>query len=131
MTTKPPNHKPWQPKILAINRRITTTGLVDNTENVYVCNNCKLITKFYNKSMQIGSSILDRISSSWEKIPLWLSQQDGTKEVLFNLNNLFFFPYSPLNLVSLGLLNDHGIYYNNKDKTLYDKESKQIFTYTQ
>lgn len=89
------------------------------------------MTKYYDKPTQIGSSISDRISPGQEKIQLWLSQKNGIKVVILNLNNVFFLLCNPSNLVSLELLTDHGIYDNNENKVLYDKKSKEILTYAQ
>ena len=56
----------------------------------------------------------------------------GRKEgAILDLKNVFFLPNSPSNLVSLGLLNNLGIFHNNEDEILYDKEIKTPLAYAQ
>lgn len=87
--------------------------------------------KYYEKSTKIRRSTSDGISLGQGKVWLRLNLADNQEKVILDLKNVFFFPYSPLNLVSLGSLSNYGIYYNNKNKVLYDKESKAILVYTQ
>ncbi len=49
--------------------------------------------------------------------------------MVLNLNDVFLLPSSPSNLVSLGLLNIQGIFYDNENKTLYDKRMKETLAY--
>ncbi len=51
---------------------------------------------------------------------------DNEDKVILNLKNVYYLPSSPSNLVSLALLNDHGIYYNNEKERLYEKSSGRI-----
>ena len=55
----------------------------------------------------------------------------GAKESLLNLRNVFYLPNSPSNLISLSLLNNAGIYYNNEQQALYDKTNRKPFAFAQ
>lgn len=46
--------------------------------------------------------------------------------MIFYLKNVFFMPSSLSNLVSLVLLNNEKIFYNNKNITLYNINTKKI-----
>lgn len=46
--------------------------------------------------------------------------------MIFDLKDVFFLPSNPCNLVSLVLLNKHDIFYNNKNKTLYNLKIKEV-----
>lgn len=48
--------------------------------------------------------------------------------MIFNFKNIFLIPNSPYNLVSLVLLNNYNIFYDNKNKVLYNLKIKEIFT---
>ena len=75
---------------------------------------------------KIGGSTSDRISPGRGKIRLRLALKDGFEGLILNLQNMFYFPNSPCNLLSLGLLNNSGIYYDNENETLYKIHSRQI-----
>lgn len=125
---EPNTHKAWQPKILAIKGPRTAFWLVDSAANVYVYNDRNLMTKFYNKPTQIGGSTSDGVSLGQGKVWLCFSQKNSTEGVILNLKDVFFLPSSPCNLVSLALLNNHKIFYNNKNETFYDLETKEVLT---
>lgn len=56
---------------------------------------------------------------------------DGTEGLVLNLRNVYYLPNSPCNLVSLGLLNDSGIFHDNENETLFQVESRQILAQAQ
>lgn len=86
------------------------------------------MTTFYNKpSMQINGFISDKVSPDWKKVQLCLSQKDDTKRIILNLKDVFFLLSSPCNFVSLALLNNYKIFYDNKNKTLYNLKTKKVF----
>lgn len=70
--------------------------------------------------------ILDGISPGRRRIELCPSQRDDTEEVIFNLKNIFFLLSSTYNLVSLALLYNHDIFYNNKNEIFYNLKTKEV-----
>lgn len=56
--------------------------------------------------------------------------KDGHKKVVLNLNSVFCLLFSLSKLVNFGFFNIHKIFYNNKNKILYNKRIKEILTYT-
>lgn len=78
------------------------------------------MTEYQEQLTKIGRSILDNISLGQRKIQLRLSPKNGFKGLIFNFQNIYYLPKSLYNLISLGLLNDSSIYYDNKNKTLYE-----------
>lgn len=84
------------------------------------------MTELYNKLIQIGSFISDGILPDQRKVRFYLSQRDGTERAIFDLKDIFFLPSSLYNLVSLALLNNHDIFHNNKNKTLYNLKIKEV-----
>ena len=48
-----------------------------------------------------------------------------------HLQNVYHLPYSPCNLVSLGLLNNSGIYHDNENETLYEVKTRQVLAQAQ
>lgn len=60
-----------------------------------------------------------------------LAREYGNEGLILNLRNVFYLPKSPSNLVSLGLLNDAGIYYDNENKSLYNKVSRKPLAFAQ
>ena len=57
-----------------------------------------------------------------------LALKDGLKSLILNLRNVYYLLNSVCNLVSLGLLNDSGIFHDNKNETLYQVKSRQTLT---
>ena len=78
--------------------------------------------------MKIGGSTLDGISLGKGKIRLKLVFKDNSENLILNLQNVFYLPNSPCNLLSLGFLNNSDIYHENKNETFYKIYSKQINT---
>ncbi len=62
-------------------------------------------------------STSDGSSPGRGKIRLRLGLEDDSEGVILNLRNVYYLPSSPCNLVSLGLLNDSGIFHDNRNET--------------
>lgn len=105
--------------------------LVDSAADIHVCNDKSLMTGYYEKPTRIGRSIADGMLPGQGNVRFCLSLKGGKEGVILDLKDVFFLPSSPSNLVSLGLLNNYGIFHNNEDKTLYDKETKTPLAYAQ
>ena len=84
------------------------------------------MTEYHDRPTRIGEFISDDMSTWQRKVRLRLSQKDRSQGVILNLKDMFFLPRSPSNLVSLALLNNNGISYNNKNETLYDVDTKEV-----
>lgn len=100
--------------------------LINLAVDVYIYNNQFLIMEDYNKPIKIGRSILNRSLLGRKKIQLQLSLKDSSKSFILNLQNVYYLLSSQCNLVSLKLLNNSKIFYYNKNKILYQLESKKI-----
>lgn len=59
---------------------------------------------------------------------LVLAKKNGIKNIILDFNDVFFLSNSLCNLINLILLNNHKIFYNNKNKTLYDLDTKEVLT---
>ena len=66
-----------------------------------------------------------------EKIQLRLTLNDGSERLILNLQNVYYLPTSPCNLVSFGFLNDSDIYYDNENEILYQVQTRQILVLAQ
>ncbi len=75
--------------------------------------------------MKVGGSILDRVLPKRGKIQLSLGLNDDFEGLILNLHNVYYLPNCPYNLVSLRLLNNSGIYYNNEHESLYQVGSRK------
>lgn len=78
--------------------------------------------------MRIGGSILDRISLGQGKIRLQLgvSRESKSKGVILTVDKNYYLPNSISKLVSLIFLNNNKIYLQNKYKTFYNSNIKEI-----
>lgn len=119
-------YESWKSKIFTIKRLKNTFCLIDNVKDVYICNNSSLITEYYNKPTQIRSLTTNKISLGWGKLYFL---KDSYKKIVLNLNNIFFLFSNPFHLVSLGFLNIYKIFYDNKNKMLYNKKIKKLWLY--
>lgn len=121
----------WQPKILVIRKPRQDCWLMDSAADVYVCNDLRLMTDFIKKPTNVGGLTVDGISPGYGTMRIRLALEDGRKEIVLNLQNVFYLPNSPSNLVSLSLLNDANIFYNNERHTLYNKTSRRPLAFAQ
>lgn len=60
-----------------------------------------------------------------------LALEDGQEGIILNFWNVFYLSNSLSNLVSLSLLNDANIFYDNERHTLYNKTSRRLLTFAQ
>ncbi len=104
---------------------------MDSANDVHVYNNRSLITEYHTHPTRIGGSTSDGISPSRGKIRLRLALKDGSEGLILNLYNVFFLSNSPCNLLSLGFLNNSGIYYDNENETLYEIHTRQVLAQAQ
>ena len=93
---------------------------------MHVCNDQSLMTEYHTHPTKIGGLTSDGILPGREKIRLRLALKDGSEGLILNLQNVFYLPSSRCNLLSLGFLNNSGIYYDNENETLYKIHSRQI-----
>ena len=82
--------------------------------------------KYQKRPIKVSRSTSDRVLPGRGKVCLKLGLEDDSKGLILNLQNVYYLPNSPGNLVSLGLLNNSGIFYNNKLKNLYQITSKRV-----
>lgn len=87
------------------------------------------MTGYYDRPTRIGGSTSDGVSPGRGKVRLRLSQKDGSEGMILDLKDVFFLPSSPSNLVSLALLNNGGIFHDNKNETLYDVDTKEVLAH--
>lgn len=73
-------------------------------------NNFRLITDFRNNPIKVGGSTSEGISPERETVKIRLAMEDRREDLILKLQNVFYFPNNSSNLVSLGLLNNAGIY---------------------
>lgn len=104
---------------------------MDSAADVHVCNDLRLMTGYSANPTRVGGSTSDGILPGRGTVKIRLAKEDGSEGLILNLRNVFYLPNSPSNLVSLGLLNDAGIYHDNENQTLYDKVSRKPLAFAQ
>lgn len=87
------------------------------------------MTDFEKNSTKVGGLISDGISLDRRRVKIRLVLKDSIKGLVLTLTNIFYLPYNPLNLVSLGLLNNVRIFYHNKDQILYNQKTQKVFAF--
>lgn len=68
----------------------------------------------------------NKILPGRKKVRFCLGFENNFEELVFNFQNMYYLSNSLCNLVSLRLLNNSRIYYNNILETLYHIKSKKI-----
>ncbi len=126
-----PERDSWQTENIALRGSRKDCWLIDSHADVYVSNNLRLMTDLAEKPTRVGRSTLDGVSSGRGTVQIRLALEDGSKGIILNLRNVFYLSNSPSNLISLSLLNDVGIYYNNKEQALYDKANQKPLAFAQ
>lgn len=71
------------------------------------------MTDYTEKPTKVGGSTADGMSPGRGTVRVKLALEGGSKGVTLNLRNVFYLPNSLSNQVSLSLLNDAGVYYDN------------------
>ncbi len=104
---------------------------MDSAADVHVCNDQRLMTEYTEKPTRVGGSTADGVSPGRGKVKIRLAKKDGSEGLVLTLTNVFYLPNSPSNLVSLGLLNDAGIYHHNEDQILYDQSTRKTFAFAE
>lgn len=104
---------------------------MDSAADVYVCNDLRLMTVFIEKPTNVEGSTVDVVSPGRGSGQIRLALEDGQEGVILNLRNVFYLSNSPSNLVSLSLLNNANIFYDNEHHTLYDKISRRPLVFAQ
>lgn len=84
------------------------------------------MTEYYEKPTRIGGSTADGLTPRRGRIQLRLGLEDDIEGTILNLRNVYYLPSSPCNLVSLGLLNNSGIFHDNGNETLYQLGSNRV-----
>lgn len=126
-----PEMESWQRKILTVRGLEQSCWLVDSIVDVHVCNNKKLIIDFTENSTKVRRSSFDDISLGRRKVKIRLVLKDATKRLVFILTNIFYLPNNSSNLVTLGFLNNVGIYHHNKDSIFYNYETQKTLAFTE
>lgn len=88
---------------------------MDSTVDIHIYNNIRLMVNFEKNLTNIGGLILDGISLGRKRVKIRLILKDSIKGLVLILINVFYLFHSLLNLISLDLLNNVGIFYHNKD----------------
>lgn len=87
------------------------------------------MTDFIKKPINVGGSIVNRVFLDYGTMQIRLALEDRQEGIILNFWNVFYLSNSPSNLVSLNLLNDANISYNNKHHTLYNKTGQKPLTF--
>lgn len=72
------------------------------------------MTDFTEKLTIVDESTSDRVLLRQSTIQIRLTLEDRTEKIILNLCNIYYFLNSLLNLISLILLNNADIYYDNE-----------------
>lgn len=78
---------------------------------------------------RVGGSIVNGVLPRHIIIQIRLVLKNESKGFIFNLQDIYYLPNSPSNLISLSLLNDISIFYDNKHHNLYNKARKKSFAF--
>lgn len=117
--------------MLAVQGPRHSCWLLDSAADVHVCNDIRLLSHYQERATIVGGSTADGVSPGRGKIRLHLALEDGSEGVALTVNNVLYMPNSPCNLVSLGRMNNSGIFYNNENKTLYDVKTRRTLAHAQ
>lgn len=84
------------------------------------------MTEYQEQSISIRGSTSNGTSLRIRKICFCFFLEDNSKNLIYDLNNINYFSNSSYNLVSFTYLNNHVIYYENKNKMLYQFKTRRI-----
>lgn len=84
------------------------------------------MTEYQDQSTRIGGSTSNRTSPGKGNVHLRLSLGYDSEGLVLNLQHVYYLPSSPCNLLSLGLLNNSGIFHDNENEILYHLGTKKV-----
>lgn len=84
------------------------------------------MTDFTEKPTKIGRLIVDNISLRCRIVQIRLALKDENEEIILNLQDIYYLSNNLSNLISLSLLNDVSIFYDNKYHTSIIKQAKNL-----
>lgn len=87
------------------------------------------MSNFTENYTKVGGLTSNDILPSREKIKIRFALKDRIEGLVFIFINVFYCSNSLSNFVSLGLLNNAGIYYHNEDLILYDLKTQKTVTF--
>ena len=116
-------------KVMTINHLNRDTWLLDSAADMHVCNHRPSFINYITRSTGLAGSTSDGTSPGRGMIRKTLALQDDSPSSVLILNNVLFIPQCPVNLVSLALLNQNNIYYDNVNWTLFNGISQNIIGY--
>lgn len=124
--TGTPKINSWQPlMILFVEGSQQNCWLVDSATDIHIYNDKSNMIEYQDYPTQVGRSTSDGVLPGKSKIRLRLGLHDNSESLILNLHNMYYFPNSPCILLSFGLLNNSGIYYDNEHKSLYQVRSRK------
>lgn len=96
--------------------------------DIYICNNQRLI-EYMEKLIRVKGSIANGISPGKRKVKIWPVIKNGLKSLVLTLTNIFYLPYSPSNLISLGFLNYARIYHHNEKQIFHNQSTQKTLAF--
>lgn len=87
-----PEIKSNQSKILVIESFLGNCWVIDSATHVSVYNNQALMTEYKKLLTKISGSTSNGIFSGKEKVRHWLAFKGGSKDLVLNLQNVYYLP---------------------------------------
>ena len=102
---------------------------MDSAADMHVCNHRPSFTDYIDYPTGLAGSTSTGTSPGRGTIQKTLTSEDGSPCSVLTLNNVLYIPQCPVSLVSLGLLNQHSIFYDNSNWRLFLEPTKKIICY--
>lgn len=82
--------------------------------------------EYKKRPVNMVRSMSNKVLLGCRKVCLHLSLKNNSKGLILNLQNVYYLPNNLCNLVSLRLLYNSKIYYNNKQKIWYHIKFEKV-----
>ena len=106
-------------KVMTMTNLNKNSWLLDSAADMHVCNHRYSFTDYTSYSTDLAGSTSTGTSPGRGTIHKTLILEDGLPSSILILNNVLYIPQCPVNLVSLGMLNQHDIFYDNSNWRLF------------
>lgn len=93
---------------------------------MHICNNRLVMIEYQKHSIKIDRFTFNGVLPERKKIQLRLDLKNNSENLILNFQNVYYLLNSFCSLVNLKLLNNSGIYHDNKYKNFYQIRSKKI-----
>jgi transposase InsO family protein len=113
-----------------MNNSLDNTFYLDSCTTHHVCNNSELFSNLDKSKIEEFTTVGGKtVSSGTGSIYIEIYNIKTNHQEILKLDDVAFLPKSPKNLLSVGILKKDGLYFENKNNTLFNEDKTLIIKF--